>query len=487
MSGGAERYDALIVGAGFSGLAAGIRLAQFGQRVAILERHYLWGGLNSFYKRGGRLFDTGLHALTNFSSDRASPLRRVLRALRIPFEALELGEQSTSEIVFPGVRLLFSNDFELMRSQVAERFPRASDGFDRLVRALPSYDDFGGPAATESARRQLAEHVSDPLLREMLFCPVAFYGSAREDDVDWDQFAVLFRSMFLEGLARPAGGIRPFLKLCVERFRDLGGELRLSCGVQRILVHAGSVQGVALDDGSELVSDVVLSSAGHVETLRLAGREPAPAARGRISVLETLACLDAKPAELGYPLTATFFCDAERFDYRCPDDDVDVRSGVVCTPDNYASADPAAEHERRAAALTCDAAERSEARGAEGVLRVSVLANHARFAHLDEQAYQARKLAASERALASAARFVPDVRPHVVFQDVFTPRTIARFTGHDNGAIYGSPHKRRDGDIGISGLSVIGNDQGMVGIVGAMLSGVLTANRCAAAARAGAP
>ena len=42
-------YDTLIIGAGMSGLAAGIRLAYYEQKVAILERHYTIGGLNSFY------------------------------------------------------------------------------------------------------------------------------------------------------------------------------------------------------------------------------------------------------------------------------------------------------------------------------------------------------------------------------------------------------------------------------------------------------
>ena len=80
------RYDALIIGAGMSGLGAGIRLAQAGKRVLILERHYLWGGLNSFYKRGGRRFDTGLHALTNYvpRGTAGAPLTRILRQLRIP-------------------------------------------------------------------------------------------------------------------------------------------------------------------------------------------------------------------------------------------------------------------------------------------------------------------------------------------------------------------------------------------------------------------
>ncbi|MHC4263676.1 MAG: FAD-binding protein, partial [Planctomycetota bacterium] len=36
-----ERYDTLVIGAGLSGMAAGIRLAMFGKLVAVLERHYL--------------------------------------------------------------------------------------------------------------------------------------------------------------------------------------------------------------------------------------------------------------------------------------------------------------------------------------------------------------------------------------------------------------------------------------------------------------
>ena len=37
-------YDAVIVGAGMSGLAAGVRLAQFDYNVCILEKHGVIGG-----------------------------------------------------------------------------------------------------------------------------------------------------------------------------------------------------------------------------------------------------------------------------------------------------------------------------------------------------------------------------------------------------------------------------------------------------------
>ena len=60
-----SHYDVAIIGAGMSGLAAGIRLAHFGRRVCIFERHYAPGGLNSFYSLEGRKYDVGLHAMTN--------------------------------------------------------------------------------------------------------------------------------------------------------------------------------------------------------------------------------------------------------------------------------------------------------------------------------------------------------------------------------------------------------------------------------------
>ena len=40
----------------------------------------------------------------------------------------------------------------------------------------------------------------------MLLCPLMFYGSAREDDMDLGQFAIMFRALYLEGFARPARG-----------------------------------------------------------------------------------------------------------------------------------------------------------------------------------------------------------------------------------------------------------------------------------------
>ena len=64
----------------------------------------------------------------------------------------------------------------------------------------------------------------------------------------------------------------------------------------------------------------------------------------------------------------------------------------------------------------------------------------------------------------------------MVFLDTFTPKTIHKYTGHLNGAVYGSPEKKKDGQMPIKNLFICGTDQGFLGIVGATLSGISMAN-----------
>jgi len=452
-------YDTLIIGAGMSGLAAGIRLAYYDQRVCILERHSTIGGLNSFYRLDGRNYDVGLHAVTNFApkGTRGGPLGMILRQLKLKWDELELIPQRASSIVFPGARLRFSNDFELLRAEVARQFPSQADNFDRLVAGLVGYDDVNNGAGDASARQVVSEYLSDPLLVEMLFCPVMFYGNAAQHDMPWDQYSIMFRSLFLEGLSRPRSGVRIVLRLLVRKYKQLGGELRLRAGVQRVVSDNGRATGVVLDDGTELSADRILSSAGWCETMRMCGeelsRDDRPA--GQLSFVESLSVLDKQPAELDCHDTITFFNDSEQFHWEKPEGLVDVRSGVICSPNNFAYDEPLDE----------------------GLIRVTALANFDRWSELPEERYGLEKLTWYDRMLQSVVRFVPDFRRRIVATDMFTPLTIRRFTWHDNGAVYGAPRKQTDGTTPLSDLYICGTDQGWVGIVGSIISGITMANR----------
>ncbi|MEX2317374.1 MAG: NAD(P)/FAD-dependent oxidoreductase [Pirellulales bacterium] len=453
-------YDTIIIGAGMSGLAAGIRLAYYDQRVCVLERHYTIGGLNSFYRLRGRDYDVGLHALTNFTpkGTKTGPLARLLRQLRLRWDDFAIAPQLGSEIAFPSVRLRFDNDEDTLRGEVARAFPHQADNFDRLAREIVQYDDLSDTHANQSARQIVGSIISEPLLVEMLFCPLLFYGSAREHDMDWGQFSIMFRSIFLEGLGRPAAGVRLILKHLVRKFRAMGGELRLRSGVKRLAIEDGRVTRVVLDDDEELECRRVVSSAGWCETMRLCDDgQPVltSQAAGQLSFCETIATLDVTPGDLGHHQTVTFYNDHDQFVWARPDGFCDVRSGVICSPNNFAYEEPLSD----------------------GTIRVTALANFDRWRSLDEEAYRLEKLRWYDRITESAVRFVPDYRGRVIDTDMFTPTTIVRFTGHDNGAVYGAPEKHFDGRTHLENLFICGSDQGFVGVIGAITSGIGMANR----------
>ncbi len=248
-------YDTIIIGAGMSGLSAGCRLAHYEKKVCILEKHSLVGGLNSFYRQRGRNHDVGLHAVTNYADKggKRGPLNRLLRQLRLTWEELALVPQLGSKIQFPGATLKFTNNFSFFEEQVAQFFPKEIDGLRKLVSKLIDYNQLGEVSEEVSAREVVSSCIKDPKLVEMIFCPLMFYGSARQQDMDFNQFSIMFRSIFLEGFARPWEGVRILLRTLLERFRKAGGELRLKTGVKRLLMDsAKNVCGVMLDDGTEL-------------------------------------------------------------------------------------------------------------------------------------------------------------------------------------------------------------------------------------------
>ena len=467
----ASHYDVVIIGAGMSGLAAGIRLAHFGKKVCIFERHNAVGGLNGFYSRAGRKFDVGLHAMTNFVRPgvKGTPLTKLLRQLRIQREEFALCEQRQSRVAFGargGISLRFTNDFHVLENEIADRFPAEIDGFRRLLAVVKRFDDVGLDAKPLSARALVREHITDPLLEDMLFCPLMYYGSATEHDMEFGQFVIMFKALFLEGFARPFEGVRVVLRVLLEKYRAAGGERRMKCGVKRILARNGRAVALQLDDGTEITADHVISSIGAPETDRLMTgvAEPAPPPEpGRLSFVETITILNRQPAEFGWGSdTIVFFNDSPRFEYACPVGQVDARSGVICLPNNF---------DYGTGRLLPD-----------GIVRVTCLANYETWAHLPEAEYRSDKQRWFSTVQESSRRFLPGLEDRAAFEraivttDMFTPRTITQYTGHLGGAIYGAATKHRQGRTPLANVYLCGTDQGFLGIVGAMLSGISMAN-----------
>jgi len=451
-------YQLIIIGGGLSGLAAGIRAARFGRKILILEQHSLPGGLNSWYFRHGHLLETGLHAMTNFApvGDKRAPLNRLFRQLNLSRKRFVTREQFGSEIIFPDHRLRFSNDLSQLVQEVSREFPVSGQGFLRLVKEMETYDPFG-PAPWRSAREYLSERLANPLLENMLLLPLMVYGNAEEKDMDLGQFAIMFRALFMEGFFRPEETIREFLGLLLDQFKNFGGEIRFKTEVAEIVHDHSRVRGVRLQGGEFLNADGVLSTIGLPGTAALTDWPlETEQYTGQMSFMETISLLpQSRRPGLSNNRTILFYSLTDNWQYRRPAGLIDPSWGVICFPENFQG-------------IEC---------GETFQLRVTNAANYDQWRQLDSGAYKKEKERCCNQSTEMVSKIVGNYAQDVVYQDSFTPLTIERFTGKGAGAVYGSPIKIKNGRTPWENLFIAGTDQGYLGIVGAMLSGVTIVNQ----------
>ncbi|MDD5757770.1 MAG: FAD-dependent oxidoreductase [Desulfobulbaceae bacterium] len=457
----------VIIGGGMSGLAAAIRLARFGKPTVILEKHTRPGGLNSYYHRQGHLFETGLHAMTNYAGpkDRSAPLNRLFRQLKLSRKTFRTHEQIGSEIRFPTKSLHFSNDFSCLHNEVCTNFPASAAGFTQLTDFIKHYDPFL-KRPWLSARQRLRSFIPDPLLIEMLLCPLMIYGNSEEDDMDLAQFVIMFQAVFLEGFFRPAGSIRDFLEMLQDHYLALGGEIRYRTGVESLLVRKGTVLGVRLATGEEIEAQTVLSTIGAVGTMALLP-DCLPGVRndyvGRLSFVESIYLLPQSTlTDIQHDATCIFYSDRDTFLYRRPAEPIDIGVGVINFPANFQELEPRDPIQ----------------------IRVTHPANYESFRLADQTSvngrssqYLAMKKSWQELSLAKIGKMIGNFSQNIVYLDTFTPLSIEHYSGKAAGAVYGSPLKIKDGLTRYRNLLLAGTDQGFLGIVGAMLSGVTIVNQ----------
>ncbi|MEN8256703.1 MAG: FAD-dependent oxidoreductase [Thermodesulfobacteriota bacterium] len=451
-------YQLVIIGAGLSGLASGIRAARFGLKTLILEQHSLPGGLNSYYFRKGFLLETGLHAMTNYAEagDKRAPLNRLFRQLKLSRKKFATHQQFSSLIRFPHTSLQFSNDITLLQAEIDEHFPHCRDSFQDLLTNVADYDPFA-PSSWRSTRQFLNNLIPDPLLIDMLLLPLMVYGNSEEHDMDLGQFVIMFRSIFLEGFFRPDDTMKEFLAMLVEHYKGFGGELRYKAKVESVERKDEEVKGVRIAGGDYVSCDTLLSTVGAPGTAKLVDWPKEPANyEGRMSFVESISVLpSAQRRVLNADHTIIFYNSQQELSYARPQRALSPDWGVICFPENFHDL-PKQDFFQ---------------------VRVTNAANYDIWKQTNSEEYQQLKVDAEAQTFAVVSEIIGNYQKNRVYQDSFTPLTIERFTSKAQGAVYGSPVKIKDGLTPYSNLFVAGTDQGFLGIVGAMLSGVTIVNQ----------
>jgi phytoene dehydrogenase-like protein len=171
-------------------------------------------------------------------------------------------------------------------------------------------------------------------------------------------------------------------------------------------------------------------------------------------VFQWIGAYDRPLESLGIRDTLHFVCRTPEFRWELPGNRLFSEVLTYSAGDSYAFPQPGKPH-----------------------FKVSCFSHADEWRHLNDEQYLAQKQQYRDELLAISAEYYPQLAtvPATV-EDTFTPLTVEHYTGHPGGTIYGGETKTWDGKTAVPNVFVIGNDQGGVGIVGALTSGVVVTN-----------
>ncbi len=284
--------SAVVIGAGFGGMAAALRLRAAGFSVNLFDNQAQAGGRAGVYRRAGYTFDAGPTVITApFLFDELWELFGLLRS-----EAVEFRELS------PWYRIRFADgrsfDYGGTDHELVERVhafaPGDVDGYKRLLRKVESIYRVGfeqlGAVPFHSAGKMLAvlpqmlalrsdrsvysfvsQYIRDEALRRVFsFQPLLVGGNPFHTTSIYSLIQHLERK---DGVSFAMGGTAALVQAMVHLMQQVGVHLHLGCGVREILVEqengsqarksavTGRAVGVALENGEVVQADCVVANA----------------------------------------------------------------------------------------------------------------------------------------------------------------------------------------------------------------------------------
>ena len=496
-------WDYIVIGSGMGGMTTAALLAKLGKRVLVLEQHYVPGGFTHTFKRKRWQWDVGVHAVGEV--DRRAMVGRVLAQLTDDRLAWASLGDVYDEFHYPDLRIDFPGSKAAFAQNLREAFPgeaRAIDLYFARVREVagamrtyylsrvlpPAWAPLTDPALASAAQKLLLQRTEEVMktitsnerLSSVLTAQWGYYGVAP----DRSSFAMqaLVAQHFFHGGYYPVGGSASIASALTATVAYAGGWTRVHAPVREIMVQAGRATGVRLDSGEEIRASAVISAAGAIPTVK---RLLPPAERGA-PWARSIASLTPSPCHLclyigfkgdirkaGAGAANKWFYETwsqkegQQWDVSRDDEAPVLYTSFPSLKDpNH---DPGPEELHTGEAVT--------------FVPYDVFAafREGRWKKRGED-YESFKKRLSERLLAQLLRHMPDLAPMVAYTELSTPLSTEHFTRAAAGAIYGiepTPERFQNRWLRprtpIRGLFMSGSDMATVGVIGAMMGGVLAA------------
>lgn len=271
---------AIIIGSGFGGLAAAVRMRCKGYRTVLVEANEQLGGRASVFKQDGFVFDAGPTVVTAphlfaelFEMAGKDPTDYYEMLPVDPYYRVKFADGSHFDYVGEEDRIL--DQIRAMSPQDVDGYKRLAQkskdifevGYDQLVDVpfhqfstmLKAVPDMMRLGSYRSVYSMVSSFIKDERLRQVFtFQPLLIGGNP------FDVSSIYLLIHWLErkwGVWFPKGGTNAMVAALGQLLEDIGVEVHLNAPVERIDVDRGKVKSVILQDGRTLEADIVVSNA----------------------------------------------------------------------------------------------------------------------------------------------------------------------------------------------------------------------------------
>ena len=458
-----DSYDVVVIGSGLGGLSSANYLAKAGHSVLLLEQHYQYGGLATWFKRkGGHIFDISLHGFPHgmVKSCRKYWTKEIADSI-VPLKNVRF--------INPQMNLWTSfdrNDFtRILTEDFSVPINRVKAFYDHL-KNMNFYDD--ASLTTNELFEEFFPGRKD--VHRLLMEPITYAnGSTFEDPAI--AYGIVFSNFMNKGVFTFQGGTDLLISKMVEEMKKNGVELRKRVSVEKIETETGlqrpTVRAV-IANGRRILCKAVISNANIKNTtIDLVGRDCLPdhflreidAVR-----LNTSSCqvyIGLKKGTEVQDIGDLLFC-SEAPEYSS-EELVSLRTTSRTFSMYYPETRPQAKYQRTTIVASLNGKWRD-------------------WNELTESDYQNEKARIIEESVTALEKFIPDIRNKIDLLEAATPRTINFYTKHHGGTSFGTKFEGLSVSMKLPEIIEGLYHAGSVGIImsgwlGTMNYGIITANK----------
>lgn len=450
-----NKYDVIVIGSGLGGLTVANRMANCGYSVLILEHHHRLGGLATWFKRKGHIFDISLHGFpygmvkTCKKYWNREIMNSIVQLKDIVFDNPQFSLKTTFDK--EDFTKILETDFGISRSTI--------DKFFATVGKMNFYDD--QTLTTRELFEDFFPGRSD--VHRLLMEPITYANGSSLDDPAIT-YGIVFSNFMNKGVFTFQGGTDKLIEMMATELEKNGVTICNRARVDEILIHQKTTRGVKVD-GRTIEAKAVISNSGITNTVHdlVADNH---FSEGFLAQMSTVRVNNSscqvyfgidKEEKLDNIGDLLFTSSAEQFD---SNELLDPHTQSKTFSIYYPKTRPG--HDRY-------------------TIVASMNARYEDWSRLSEEEYEQEKQDLIKRTTVDLKKYVPDISEKLDWVEAATPLTFNRYTLHTAGTSFGtkfegldvsrSLHKEISGLFHVGSVGII-----MSGWLGAINYGVIVAN-----------